>query len=245
MSYDEKHYAEIRRNIYEAVSASHQLFFELEQAGLYDQMELLRRQTKCCFKILAAIANPEELQKYESKLNVTSVNISKLTEDIVNACRSKLRMLSVEFVYDCDEGICICTDHERFVACMANLIVNAVNNIPSDGGVVTVKVKKYGNSCAVSVSDNGYALSYDEYQNAETLALKNKTGLAVVSKYCDSLGSKIMVEVSGEGGVTISFKTEMITPGVESIPSYTLNTGLFAPINVYLAKIEGCTVDML
>ena len=244
MSQTEKQYAEIRRNIYEAVSASNQLFFELEQAGLYDQMELLRRQTKCCFKILAAIANPEELEKYEKKLNISTVNISQLTEDIVNACRSKLRMLPVEFVYDCDEGIYISTDPERYVACMANLIVNAVNNIPMDGGVVTVKVKKYGNSCAISVSDNGYSLSYTEYQTAEALALENKTGLAVVSKYCESLGSKIIVEV-GDCGATISFKAEIATPNFESAPTYTLNTGLFAPINVYLAKIEGCTVDML
>ncbi len=232
----------IKRGAYNIISHSKRLYFELIEKDSFDEAKSLRVHVKNSYKILGAIINSDELEALKNP-KPEIFDISCLTEDVVSYFRSRLRHVLIKLKLECESGLCTVADPERYISALSNLIVNAYQNVSPEEGEVTVKLKKYGNSCVVSVCDNGCGIPNFK-QTLET-AINEETGLSIVNAFCNTVGSKLVVETSPDGGAVVSFKLGLETPEDKSCVVHSLNTDDYSPACVYTYKIEGCIIDML
>ena len=225
---NEKMLKSITENMYEAIALSHQFYLKLENAELYDEIKILRHQMSCCFKVLGAVANANEMNKYESGLNEKVFDVTSLIRDIVDNCRSKLRShcISLEFS-DCEPMMVLC-DPDRFTACLLNIIVNSLQNID--------RVKQRGEYINVTVTDNGYGVAHGE----DISNYRSDSGLAVINRFCESVGTTPIFETGENSGFSVSLRLPMATDGGMDIASCRagLDLGTFSPVNIYLAKVD-------
>lgn len=233
----------ITENMYEAIALSHQFYLKLENAELYDEIKILRHQMSCCFKVLGAVANANEMKKYESGLNEKVFDVTSLIRDIVDNCRSKLRAfrISLEFS-DCEPMMVLC-DPDRFTACLLNIIVNSLQNIDREEGVVRFSVKQRGEYVNITVADNGYGVAHGE----DISNYRSDSGLAVINRFCESVGTTPIFETGENSGFSVSLRLPMATDGGMDIASRRagLDLGTFSPVNIYLAKVDYINISYI
>lgn len=226
----------ITENMYEAIALSHQFYLKLENAELYDEIKILRHQMSCCFKVLGAVANANEMKKYESGLNEKVFDVTSLIRDIVDNCRSKLRThrINLEFT-DCEPMMTTC-DPERFTACLLNIIVNSLQNIDREEGEIRFSVKQRGEYINVTVTDNGYGVASGE----DISNHRSDSGFAIINRFCESVGTTPIFEMGENSGFSVSLRLPMATDGGMDLASSRagLDLGTFSPVNIYLAKVD-------
>lgn len=235
---DVKDFSVIKRNMVEIVSLSKQLSFCFEDAEDYDNVEVVERVVKCCFKVLSRIINTEELEKLDD-YQPTDINLTNVLKDIANETRSKLRFRRMVVIVECAENIHVMADSERLIACLFNLIVNAAQNSPLEETAIKISVVNLNDSVSVSVSDSGYGMDRDDLD--EILADKShRGGLAVVSKFCEKAGTQLFADSSADGGMTFSFRLPLADPSQAVLRSNKklITDNIFTPANIYFSKVE-------
>lgn len=232
----------IKKNMTEALSISQKLSVVFEDIEDYESYDSVQRVIKCCYNVMSSIINIDELIKMDSYYP-QRVNLSRIIEDIVSACRSKLRHCGVKILCDCGENIIAMTDADRFVSALMNLIINSVQNTERGNGEVKIKVIVLGENISVSVSDNGYGLDRDEI--TECIESDEACGLKVVSEFCRVAGTKLFTDVSADGGLLVSFRLPAASEGeiILKSPKAFISTGSLSAVSIYLSKIEDSVID--
>lgn len=232
----------ICKYMYEAISLSGQFAFALEDKEMYDELDILKRQTACCFKVLSETINLLEEAKYE-RLNYKVFNIASFVEDIVSSCRSKLRKTKIDLIFEEDfmESY-VNIDPDRFSVCLLNLIVNSLANVDRDEGVVKVSVKHLYSDVRVQIIDNGYGMTSQkasEFMNSETPG-----GFSILKKFCEAFGASVIFETSENGGFSIALKIPT-AGGTTDLHSsrVALGDGTFSAANILLSKLDYLEID--
>lgn len=223
-------------NMYEAISLSHQFYLKLEDAELYDEIKILRHQMSSCFRVLGAVANANELEKYEAGLNEIVFDVSSLARDVIDNCRSKLRSYRIKLEFDECEPILTRCDPDRFTACLLNVIVNSLQNIDREEGAVRLSIKPRGDCVTVTVTDNGYGVASCEDISDHCA----DSGLAVVNRFCESVGTTPIFETGENNGFSVSLRLPIVASCDIDVSSCRagLDLGTFSPVNIYLAKVD-------
>lgn len=229
----------IKRNMYEAIAIAQKLSYEMEKEEMYDSMEFATRLSRCCYNVLGQLINKEALDRINGA-HMGNVNVSHLLNDIVHACKSKMRNLNINLLLDCDDNVCSYLSAECFVDCVMNLIINSAQNLSEEGGTITIKIVRLSENSVFSVSDNGFGM---EKGILEKL-LNNKKymgGLSIVKRFCDLIGSKLIIDTNVGEGFMASFRLPLSSgKGVEfNVNAKLVADGEFSPVNIYLSKIRG------
>lgn len=235
----------IKGKMIELVGLSAQLQYDMEQLGCYDDENIAIRIANCCFEVMGRLINVEELSKLDSYSPVC-VNLRELVEDLAAFCRSRLRwMKGLSISFECSGEMLVEADPNRLIACLMNLIVNAVNNVENDGGIITVKVTKLSEKALIAVSDNGFGIDRGTLESI--LNDKNHTGgLAVVKKFCEKADSTLITDSDENCGFMASFRLPLLpdNPLASVSGRFTLPTGTFSTANVYISKIDGAILNI-
>lgn len=236
---------DICKNMYEAIALSSQFAFNLEQKEMYDELDILKRQTDCCFKVLAQTINIIEMGKYNSAPRCRVFDVNEFVGDIVSACRSRIRKSRIKLDFEpYIIPLYISVDPDRFSACLLNMLVNALANVDREEGEVKISAKLISNDVCLTISDNGYGMTVTkatEYMNDDD----SFTGFSVLKKFCETFGVSFLFETSENGGFSISLKLPMtITTDLNS-HQVSLNEGTFSAVNVILSKLDFAEIDAL
>ncbi len=234
----------ISKNMREAISLSSQFAFSLEENEMYRELEILKKQNACCFKVLSEVANIIEINKYNGSLDFSVIELNAFIEDVIGACRSMLRKTGIKLDFEPSENNAyVRLDSDRFNACLLNLLVNSFANIDQEEGRVKVCVKLLSDSVCVQVIDNGYGMTIAEaadYMNKDDVA----SGFAILKKFCEAHGAYVIFESSENDGFAISLKLPLCTDvdGLRS-PKAIIKNSTFSLTNILLSKLDFIEVD--
>ncbi len=94
------------------------------------------------------------------------LNVNKLLDEALAQASDRIQLLEISTVKEYDQGLCtIKGDGEKIKIAFLNIIVNAVEAMPNQGGVLTLKTSedKYGR-CKILISDNGRGMNEEVQQ---------------------------------------------------------------------------------
>lgn len=141
----------------------------------------------------------------DDMLTPYDVDISKLTQEVLNNFEPMLKNKNLTLVRDIQEGVTVKSRHERITEILDNLVSNAIKyNKPN--GKITVTVRDN----LLIVDDTGIGISQEELKHIfSRFYTVDKShgenmgfglGLPIVKKLCDKSGWKLYVDSTlGEG----------------------------------------------
>ncbi len=154
-----------------------------------------------------------ELSKIEQnyfKLNITKVNLTQATEDVVDLLKKKADQKDISLNVQ-TEGHCeIAGDQERIKQIAINLINNSITYTPS-GGKIDIIINGKEDSVQWEIHDTGIGISekeipriFERFYRVDRARSRNSggtgLGLAIVKHLVEAHDAKIQVEsVVGEG----------------------------------------------
>ena len=100
-----------------------------------------------------------------AQLEYTSSNINELLDETLELAgdRIELNRITVEKHYERD--MCeILMDREKIKLAFLNIIVNAIEAMPDDAGILHISTRKSGDRCIVEIRDNGMGMDDDTLQ---------------------------------------------------------------------------------
>ena len=89
-----------------------------------------------------------------------------MLDEALAQASDRIQLLEISTVKEYDQGLCtIKGDGEKIKIAFLNIIVNAVEAMPNQGGVLTLKTSedKYGR-CKILISDNGRGMNEEVQQ---------------------------------------------------------------------------------
>jgi len=99
------------------------------------------------------------------ELNIRKVSINKILDDTLEmaADRIDLGQVKVEKKYASD--VCdVAVDEEKIKIAFLNIIVNAIEAMEKNKGILTLRTKNAGDNCIIEIEDNGTGMNNDTLQ---------------------------------------------------------------------------------
>jgi signal transduction histidine kinase len=142
------------------------------------------------------------------ELKIKTVSLNKILDESLEmaADRIDLGNIKVEKKYDVD--VCaVAADEEKIKVAFLNIILNAIEAMEKNKGVLKLRTKKTGDKCIVEVEDNGSGMDEDTQQKLFEPYFTNKprgNGLGLTN--CQNIilthRGKIMIQSKpGKGSV--------------------------------------------
>ena len=195
----------------------------LEEPDLSEEKRLeyagsINRVTKHLSELITNILRLNKLESQKLYPKSKKCNLSEMLCECLIGFESEWDIKNLEINTDIEEDVYINTDPEMLVLVWNNLFSNALK-FTSDGGEITVNLKKENNKVAVSVSDTGCGMNeetmkhiFDKFYQGDTShsAKGNGLGLALVKRVIDILGGEITVESTPNEGSTFTVRLNAI-----------------------------------
>ena len=229
-----------------AITFDEELIFRLETAGMYEEIEMVRQQALSCYKVLASVYNYREMECYrEGHVNPRVFNISDFLNDLLSRTKLKMRRSDIQFDYEVENGLVCECDSDRLAACLMNLIVNAYSNVDQEMGHVRVTVKKLFDYAAVSVVDDGYGMTNEEF--SRQMNSDGTRGLNLLREFCKTVGIEPIIDAKAPGGVSLTIRIPLasqegllkLESSFKPIKNHTLS-----PCEVLLFKLDDVFLQM-
>ncbi|MEP7376283.1 MAG: CHASE3 domain-containing protein [Chitinophagaceae bacterium] len=99
------------------------------------------------------------------QLEYTPANINELLDEALGLARDRIELNQVKVEKYYEKNLCeILVDKEKIKLAFLNIIVNAIEAMEKDGGVLKIRTNKQGNKCTVEISDNGSGMDEETMQ---------------------------------------------------------------------------------
>ena len=150
------------------------------------------------------------------ELNLQKVNINKILDDTIEMASDRIDLGGVRVEKHYAKDICAIRVDEKIIkVAFLNIIVNAVEAMEKNKGILTLRTKRDGDKCLVQIEDNGSGMDEDTIQRLFEPYFTNKpkgNGLGLTNCQNIILSHKGKIEVEsklGKGSVfTVIFKIE-------------------------------------
>lgn len=219
----------------------------LEKIEQYELASKTDELSKSTYKMLAAVANIEEVLKYASKnFNVALFSLSEYTENVLHSIIPKLSADGVKLKFEIEEGIAVELDSDRFLCVLLNLISNGVMYNISEQKEITVRLFALGENAVLSVTDNGTGLS-DKAKKLMNVAFamsditkaNESLGLTIVKLFCKEFSSSFSYMTKENEGTTVTLQIPLKKSGEHlKAPTADYLFRKYSPIDVYLYKTK-------
>lgn len=150
------------------------------------------------------------------ELNIQKVNINKILDDTLAMAADRIELGGIKVEKHYAQGICnIKVDESIIKVAFLNIIVNAIEAMEKNKGILTIRTKKDRDRCLIEISDNGSGMDEDTLQKLFDPYFTNKpkgNGLGLTNCQNIILSHRGKIEVQselGKGSVfTITLKLE-------------------------------------
>ena len=151
------------------------------------------------------------------QLEIVPVNINQLLDEALELAQDRIELnhIKVEKYYDKD--ICgIQVDKEKMKLAFLNIIVNAVEAMKSDTGILELRTIKQRNKCVIEIKDNGIGMEEETIQKLFEPYFTGKpkgTGLGLTHTQNIILNHKGSINVRSKPGNGSTFIVILNLPG--------------------------------
>lgn len=138
------------------------------------------------------------------QLEFTLANINELVDEALELAHDRIELNHIKVEKQYDKNLCeILVDKEKMRLSFLNIIVNAIEAMEKDSGVLRIKTIKQGNKCMIEFSDNGTGIDDDTLQKLFEPYFTSKTkgnGLGLTNTQNIILSHKGNIHVQSKVG---------------------------------------------
>jgi hypothetical protein len=144
-------------------------------------------------------------------LNKEWISPKTLINEVLSVVRDKVRSGITMRVQCKEKGLQMYCDREYTRICLINLVLNAIQAIEEDKGLVTIGCGKEDSFSYIAVSDTGGGIESDELQRIfepyySTKKLGIGLGLAITKRFVEEHGGTITLESAVGKGTTMKLR---------------------------------------
>ena len=110
------------------------------------------------------------------ELNIQKVNINKILDETLEMAADRLDLSQVKVQKDYATDVCdVAVDEEKIKIAFLNIIVNAIEAMEKNKGVLNLRTKNAGDQCIIEIEDNGAGMDEDTLQKLFEPYFTNKS----------------------------------------------------------------------
>lgn len=167
-------------------------------------------------QLMRDITNVQQLNNKTMEFRMEKFTIDSFMDEVIELCKPLMTEKNIEFVNSTSSKKHITSDKNRLIEVLYNLIQNAVDFVPMEGGKIELSVKEEGNTFLFNVKDNGIGILenrkdfvFKKFYQVD-ISFKRKYGgsgfgLVICKGIIENLGGKIWFESKEGKGTTFSF----------------------------------------
>ena len=203
---------EVRNPLTNIALAAEQLQ-EIEQSPDSSMLlEMINRNSTRINQLVSDLLNATKA----IELNLQKGNINKILDDTLLMAADRIELDGVRVDKNYAKDVCHVTADEKIIkVAFLNIIVNAIEAMEKNKGILTLRTKRDGDRCLIQIEDNGSGMDNDTLQRLFEPYFTSKTkgnGLGLTNCQNIILSHRGKIEVKstpGKGSIfTISLKIE-------------------------------------
>jgi signal transduction histidine kinase len=196
---------EVRNPLTNISLATDQLQTQISEEENTTLMEMIGRNVKRINQLITDLLNSSKF----SELNYENTSINKVLDKALELAmdRIQLKKITVQKNYTKNPGS-ISIDVEKMKIAFLNIIVNAIEAMPGEKGILKIKTEEKNKHCIVIISDNGIGMDKETISKLFEPYFTNKlkgNGLGLTHTQNIILNHKASIEVKSEIGKGSSF----------------------------------------
>ncbi|MBA3647112.1 MAG: response regulator [Chitinophagales bacterium] len=166
---------EVRNPLTNVKLALYQLRDEIKEAN--ESISLLFNiAERNCDRINHLITNLLESTKF-SELKFEDISINKIVEQALDLASDRIELKGVKIIKRFSPEICdVYIDKEKIEIAFLNIILNAVEAVEKDKGIITVTTRPKDGKCEVIIKDNGKGIDSEQLNMIFEPYFTNKEG---------------------------------------------------------------------
>ena len=115
-------------------------------------LEMISRNSKRINELISNLLNATKF----SELSQREISLNQIINEALALAKDRIELKKIIVEKDFDPGICeIKMDQDKMIIAFLNLIVNAVEAMSDNEGVLKIKTEEKGKFCHISFTDNG------------------------------------------------------------------------------------------
>jgi signal transduction histidine kinase len=125
-------------------------------------LEMISRNVSRINQLVSELLNATRFANLEFR----ETNITHLLEETLEMAKDRIELnhVQVEKHYS-PEAIQVSVDGEKMKLALLNIIVNAIEAMEKNGGLLILKTKRQGNKCMIEIRDNGKGMDEEVLKN--------------------------------------------------------------------------------
>ncbi len=203
---------EVKNPLTTIVLSADQLQMELPENILQESGDLIEVIQRNCNRINQLVTQLLESTRF-TELDIANHSINELLDEALDHVKDRIEIKGFDIIKDYQAEICnIDVDAEKVKIALINLLVNAVEAMPEEGGKLYLKSYIKGKQCRVEIKDNGVGIPKENLERLFEPFFTSKAsgsglGLTNTQNIILSHGGSIRVKSEENNGTTflISF----------------------------------------
>jgi signal transduction histidine kinase len=99
------------------------------------------------------------------ELNIREVSINKILDETLEMAADRIDLSQVKVEKNYAKDVCtVSVDEEKIKIAFLNIIVNAIEAMEKNKGILSIRTKKDGSTCIIEIEDNGNGMDDDTLQ---------------------------------------------------------------------------------
>jgi len=183
----------------------------LDEAEQRDFLARMKRETERIHRILRDLldfARPATSVRGSAQDPAAQGSVPGAIEAALSLVRPQRALRDVAITTDVDPSLpLVPLSEERLVQVLLNLLFNAADAVPKDGGAIAVRAKRAADGVRIEVEDNGPGVApsirdrlFEPFVTTKDVGKGTGLGLAVCRGLAESAGGSIAAEEGATGG---------------------------------------------
>lgn len=178
-------------------------------ADTHEMLDIINRNSHRIRDLVADLLNSTRF----TELNFESLSINDLLNQTLNQAQDRLHFQHIEVMKQYQQNLpAVQVDGEKLKLAFLNIIVNAIEAMPPEKGILTIKTFADTGNCYISIADNGCGMSRETVQRLYEPFFTQKskgTGLGMTNTQNVILNHKGSLEVESSEGYGTTFTIQL------------------------------------
>jgi len=178
--------------------------FELDEESRF-LFDIIRRNSERINNMVSSLLNATKF----TELHVEHVNIQHILDDTLRQAGDRITLKNVTLKTDYSaEEIMLWIDVTKIKIALMNVIVNAIEAMEDQGGVLKISTERKEDNCLITITDNGAGMDEDTLSKLFEPYFTNKVkgnGLGLTNTQTILLNHKGSIKVESKTGAGTTF----------------------------------------
>lgn len=176
----------------------------------HERLSIVKSSTESMQKLISDLLDVQKIELGQLKLDKSTHNLAEIISNTISSIKPLTDKNEIEVITSLkSDATCMC-DHTRISQVVTNLVLNAINFCPKEGGNISITLDKKEKFYSIVVKDNGTGIQKDKldkifvrfYQVDTSNTREHKgtgLGLSICKGIVEGHGGKIWAESKGMG----------------------------------------------